>query len=99
MGKDSTRGCLVSIQLARGRADLYPEMPIIVRGFKPEIDNAEWTLTRVVHSLNDSGYMSALELEVRVSDLDMAGEEKLTLYKITCYTVCNINIMTKGILS
>ncbi|HGN0867794.1 TPA: phage late control D family protein [Providencia alcalifaciens] len=64
-----------SIQLARGRADLYPEMPIIVSGFKPEIDNAEWTLTRVVHSLNDSGYMSALELEVKVSDLDMAGEE------------------------
>ncbi|WP_262362736.1 contractile injection system protein, VgrG/Pvc8 family, partial [Providencia rustigianii] len=64
-----------SIQLARGRADLYPEMPIVVSGFKPEIDNAEWTLTRVVHSLNDSGYMSALELEVKVSDLDMAGEE------------------------
>lgn len=63
-----------SIQLAVGRADLYPEMPVTVSGFKPEIDNADWTLTRVVHSLNDSGFTSALELEVKISDLDMADE-------------------------
>ncbi|MEY0974771.1 phage late control D family protein [Providencia rettgeri] len=63
-----------SIQLAVGRADLYPEMPITVSGFKPEIDNADWTLTRVVHSLNDSGFTSALELEVKISDLDIADE-------------------------
>nr|ELR5072568.1 hypothetical protein [Providencia stuartii] len=60
-----------SIQLAVGRADLYPEMPVTVSGFKPEIDNADWTLTRVVHSLNDSGFTSALELEVKISDLEI----------------------------
>ncbi|HEF8784534.1 TPA: phage late control D family protein [Providencia alcalifaciens] len=60
-----------SIQLAKGRADLYPEMPITLSGFKPEIDNAEWTLTRVVHTLNDSGFMTALELEVKISELDI----------------------------
>ena len=65
-----------SIQLARGRAELYPEMPVTVSGFKPEIDTAEWILTRVVHSLNDSGFMTALELEVKISDLDIASEEK-----------------------
>ncbi|WP_272684631.1 phage late control D family protein [Providencia sp. PROV130] len=63
-----------SIQLAVGRADLYPEMPVTVSGFKPEIDNADWTLTRVVHSLNDGGFTTALELEVKISDLDMADE-------------------------
>ncbi|ROR58826.1 UNVERIFIED_ORG: hypothetical protein EC838_1146 [Providencia alcalifaciens] len=63
-----------SIQLAVGRADLYPEMPVTVSGFKPEIDNAEWTLTRVVHSLNDSGFTTALELEVKISDFDIADE-------------------------
>ncbi|EPN6604909.1 phage late control D family protein [Providencia rettgeri] len=63
-----------SIQLAVGRADLYPEMPVTVSRFKPEIDNADWTLTRVVHSLNDSGFTTALELEVKISDLDMADE-------------------------
>ncbi|HHR6117668.1 TPA: phage late control D family protein [Providencia alcalifaciens] len=60
-----------SIQLAKGRADLYPEMPITLSGFKPEIDNAEWTLTRVVHTLHDSGFMTALELEVKISELDI----------------------------
>ncbi|HCT9036866.1 TPA: phage late control D family protein [Providencia rettgeri] len=63
-----------SIQLAVGRADLYPEMPVTVSGFKLEIDNADWTLTRVVHSLNDSGFTTSLELEVKISDLDMADE-------------------------
>ena len=63
-----------SIQLARGRAELYPEMPITVSGFKPEIDSSEWILTRVVHSLNDSGFMTALELEVKISDMDIESE-------------------------
>ncbi|HEM7185956.1 TPA: phage late control D family protein [Providencia rettgeri] len=63
-----------SIQLAVGRADLYPEMPVTVSGFKPEIDNADWTLTRVVHSLNGSGFTTVLELEVKISDLDIADE-------------------------
>lgn len=63
-----------SIQLARGRADLYPETPVTVSGFKPEIDQAEWTITRVTHSLNDSGFTTALELEVKISDLDLDSE-------------------------
>ena len=63
-----------SIQLAIGRAELYPEMPVTVSGFKPEIDNADWILTRVIHSLNDNGFTTALELEVKISDLDIADE-------------------------
>ena len=54
------------INLAKGRADVYPEMPVIVQGFKPEIDGAEWILTRVSHSLNNSGFTSVLELEVKI---------------------------------
>lgn len=61
----------LSINLARGRADIYPEMPVKVRGFKPEIDGAEWILTRVSHSLNDNGFTSALEFEVKISDVEM----------------------------
>ncbi|WP_050105382.1 phage late control D family protein, partial [Yersinia pseudotuberculosis] len=33
-----------SIQLAKGRADLYPEVPVKVTGFKKQIDEADWTL-------------------------------------------------------
>lgn len=60
-----------SIQLARGRAELYPEMPVKVQGFKAEIDVADWLLTTVTHSLSDSGYTTALELEVKIDDLEM----------------------------
>lgn len=60
-----------SIQLARGRADLYTEMPVKVSGFKAEIDEADWVLTTVTHTLNDSGYTTAVELEVKVDDLNM----------------------------
>ncbi|PQQ32279.1 late control protein D [Photorhabdus luminescens] len=62
-----------SIQLAQGRADLYPEIPIKVTGFKPEIDAAEWTLTTVTHTVNGSGggFTTALTLELKIDDLDM----------------------------
>ncbi|WP_050291154.1 phage late control D family protein, partial [Yersinia pseudotuberculosis] len=38
-----------SIQLAKGRADLYPEVPVKVTGFKKQIDEADWTLVTVTH--------------------------------------------------
>ncbi|OKP25596.1 phage late control D family protein [Serratia liquefaciens] len=60
-----------SIQLARGRADIYPEAPVTVSGFKKEIDEANWTLVKVTHSLNNSGFTTALDLEVKIDDLEM----------------------------
>ncbi|BFI53987.1 phage late control D family protein [Yersinia pseudotuberculosis] len=60
-----------SIQLAKGRADLYPEVPVKVTGFKKQIDEADWTLVTVTHSVSDSGFTTALELEVKIDDLDM----------------------------
>lgn len=38
-----------SIQLARGRADLYTEMPVKVSGFKQQIDAGEWIITTLTH--------------------------------------------------
>ncbi|MEQ1968397.1 phage late control D family protein [Xenorhabdus nematophila] len=60
-----------SIQLATGQPELFPEMPVRVSGFKPQIDAADWTLVTVTHTLNDSGLTSAVELEVTISDADM----------------------------
>jgi len=60
-----------SIQLAKGRADLYPETPVKVTGFKKQIDEADWTLVTVTHTISDSGFTTALELEVKINDLDM----------------------------
>lgn len=58
-----------SITLAVGRPELYPETPVKVKGFKSVIDNQPWIITKVIHSLNNSGYTTNLELEVLLSDI------------------------------
>lgn len=61
-----------SLQLAEGRADLYTEMPVKVRGFKQPIDDAEWTITTLTHTVNpDNGFTTSLELEVKINDFEM----------------------------
>lgn len=60
-----------SITLAVGQAAVTPEFPVKVSGFKKEIDVADWTIKQVTHSLSDAGFTTALELEVKVSDMDM----------------------------
>ncbi|QLY68955.1 phage late control D family protein [Citrobacter freundii] len=64
-----------SITLATGRADLFPETPVAVKGFKRVIDEQAWIISRVVHSLNGSGFTTGLELEVKVSDVEYESEE------------------------
>lgn len=59
-----------SINLAVGRAELYPETPVKVSGFKTIIDEQSWIITKVTHSLSNSGYTTALELEVKLSDVE-----------------------------
>lgn len=54
-----------SITLATGDPRLYPETPISVRGFKPQIDARPWLLTEVTHDLDDSAYTTKLEMEMR----------------------------------
>jgi phage protein D len=63
-----------SITLAMGRAELCPEFPIIVSGFKKEIDDAAWTITQVTHTINDSGFTTALQLEVGIDGVDLDPE-------------------------
>ncbi|EOV9576529.1 contractile injection system protein, VgrG/Pvc8 family [Cronobacter sakazakii] len=59
-----------SLQLAEGRADLYTEMPVKVSGFKQPIDDAEWTITTLTHTIGpDNGFVTSLELEVKIDDL------------------------------
>ena len=61
-----------SIQLAKGRAELYTEMPVKVSGFKRQIDDGEWIITTLTHSLNaDSGFTTSVELEVKIDSLEM----------------------------
>jgi phage protein D len=57
-----------SITLARGRAELYPEMHVTVSGFKDEIDNQDWIIARAEHVIDDSGFTTRLELEAKIPD-------------------------------
>ena len=65
-----------SITLATGRADLFPETPVAVKGFKRVIDEQAWIISRVVHSLNGSGFKTGLELEVKISDVEYDAEDE-----------------------
>lgn len=64
-----------SISLATGRADIYTETPVKVSGFKRVIDEQDWTITKVTHFLNNSGFTTSLELEVRLSDVEYETED------------------------
>ncbi|WP_010435752.1 phage late control D family protein [Enterobacter mori] len=57
-----------SIQLARGRADLFPETPVLVNGFKRVIDEQAWIISEVVHTLSESGFTTRLNLELNATD-------------------------------
>lgn len=64
------------MSLAIGRADLFPETPIAVRGFKRVIDEQAWIISRVVHNLNGNEYTTGLELEVKLSDVGYEQAEE-----------------------
>jgi len=59
-----------SLTLAMGRADLFPETPVQVSGFKAVIDAQPWVISKVTHSLSGSGYTTALEFEVLLSGVE-----------------------------
>jgi len=65
-----------SITLALGRADLFPETPMRVSGFKRVIDDQLWLISKVTHNLNNNGYTTGLELEVKLTDVDYSDESK-----------------------
>lgn len=56
-----------SLTLAYGNAELMPELPVEVSGFKAEIDSTEWIITQVTHSISaDGGFTSAIECELKM---------------------------------
>lgn len=61
------------LQLARGRADVYPEMHARVSGFKPEIDATAWLVKRVEHNLGDNGFTTHIECETAQSAAPAKG--------------------------
>ncbi len=64
-----------SISLARERADLFPETPVAVSGFKSVIDAQPWIISKVKHSLGGSGFVTTLNLDVLISDVKYEAKE------------------------
>ena len=54
-----------SCDLALGQADLYPERPIKLAGFKSAADAITWILAEVTHSLDGSGFRTSLKFETK----------------------------------
>lgn len=68
-----------SLTLAIGRADLFPETPVRVSGFKSAIDARPWLISTVTHNLNGNGYTTTLDFEVLLYDMEYemkSDEEK-----------------------
>lgn len=58
-----------SITLAHGQPEIIPEMPATVQGFKPAIDNTDWIVSKVKHDLNDSGFTTRLDFEIKATEI------------------------------
>ncbi|PIF21752.1 phage late control D family protein [Candidatus Pantoea floridensis] len=65
-----------SLTLAMGRADLYPETPVKVSGFKSVIDAQPWLISKVTHSLSNNGYTTQLDFEVLLTDIEYQSESE-----------------------
>ncbi|MES9900700.1 MAG: hypothetical protein ABW148_17015 [Sedimenticola sp.] len=57
----------MSITLAIGRAELIPESPVTLMGWKREITEKAWLCTEITHNLGE-GYSCCLALELSQSD-------------------------------
>lgn len=65
-----------TINLAEGRPDIYPEMPVAVSGFKKEIDFTLWTISKCTHKLDASnGYTTTVDLEIKLAEDEKPKEE------------------------
>ncbi|WP_431274240.1 contractile injection system protein, VgrG/Pvc8 family [Variovorax ureilyticus] len=62
------------ITLAYGRADVIPQRPARVAGFKRQIDATPWMVANVRHTIDGSGYTSAFTLETQQEE-GVEGQE------------------------
>lgn len=57
-----------TLDLAVGRPDVFPEMPVKLMGWPDSITTYEWIVAKAAHKLDGSGgYLTSLELENKAS--------------------------------
>lgn len=62
------------ITLAYGRADITPQRPARVAGYKRKIDETPWIVASVRHTIDQAGYVSQLTLETEQAE-GVEGQE------------------------
>ncbi len=81
-----------SITLALGRADLFPETPVRVSGFKRVIDEQAWLISKVTDNLNNNGFTTGLELARLNSPMWSTAQKKMRSEKQTKTCKCNFEV-------
>lgn len=62
------------MSLALGNPAVFPQSPVTVKGFKPEIDAMPWLSTKVTHSLGASGFTTRVEFETKTEAVEVERE-------------------------
>jgi len=55
----------LGISAAIAHPELFPELPVSVSGFKPEIDATKWIITKCTHNLAGDKFTSTFDLELK----------------------------------
>ncbi|GAC1413227.1 MAG: hypothetical protein NVSMB6_15230 [Burkholderiaceae bacterium] len=67
----------LELLLALGNPTLMPQSPVMVAGFKTDIDHQDWLTAKVTHSLSDAGFTSSIELETRTEEAEVEREDEV----------------------
>jgi len=65
------------LSLALGDAALMSESPVVVSGFKPDIDGTEWVASKVISSISDAGFTTRIEMETKTAEAEAKREEQV----------------------
>jgi len=77
MARVQRGACTFELQLAIGRPDVYPEMPVQLAGWHPTIDAVSWIVEQARHTLDGTnGYTTALSLENRATAAGHAARDE-----------------------
>lgn len=60
----------MTFSLAHGRPQLQPQTPVKFLGIKEPISSTDWLIKRAVHTLDDQGLRTSIELETHTDDED-----------------------------
>ena len=64
------------MSLALGNPAVFPQSPVTVQGFKPEIDATEWLSVKVTHSLGSNGFTTRVEFETKTEAVEAEREDE-----------------------